>query len=159
MARDPGQPILLNGHAHNRQAFSLLEVLVSVAIFLAGALLIVFLFPQTLRASKDAELQTKASFLAQMKAEEIRRDDDTVRSLATAIARLREPTDAVVFTQEPELSYAFSSYSYLYRNASPPVPEGDDNVARVLILRSRNGVAPAKPWSTREVLYELRFAP
>lgn len=141
------------------RAFSLIEVLVSIAIFLAGAVLIVYLFPQTLRASKEAELRTKAALLAQMKAEEIRRDDDTNRSISTAIANLAEPTDSVVFTQEPELSYAFSSYSFHHRNANPPVPEGDDNVARVLVLRSRNGAAPTKPYSPKEVLYELRFAP
>ena len=145
--------------AATARGFSLVEALVSITIFLVGAVLIVFLFPRALEAAREAELQTKAAFLAQMKAEEIRRDDDQLRTLGQMIAGLTDTTDPVVFSQEEDLSYVFSSRSILYRNENPPVPEGDDNVARVLILRNRGGKPPQKPIQPRDVIYELRFAP
>lgn len=150
------------------RGFSLVEVLVSITIFLVGAVLIVYLFPRTLEAAREAELQTKAAFLAQMKAEEIRRDDDQLRTLGQMIAKLGESdpenqalstTDPIVFPLEPDLSYVFYGKSVLYANEQPPVPEGDAGVARVLILRNRGGQPPQKPIQPRDVIYELRFAP
>lgn len=141
------------------RGFSLLEALVSIAIFLAGAVAIVFLFPQTLQASHDAELKTKAAFLAQMKAEEIRRDDDQAQTLAQAIAGLPEPTTPLIpFAQEPELCYAFSGRSLLWPEEDASVPDSQAGVARVIVFRNRGGQPPANP-QAKDVVYELRFAP
>ena len=57
------------------KAFSLVEVLVSLAILLAGIVTIINVFPMTLKASNDAVYLSKAVVLAQQKAEEMRRDN------------------------------------------------------------------------------------
>lgn len=152
------------------RGFSLLEVLVSIAVFLAGVVAIVFMFPRTLQAAHEAELKTKAALLAQMKAEEVRRDDDTSQTLTLAIAALRRPTDPLINPQEPDLSYSFNGRSLMY--APTETPDGDPNIARVVIWRNAAGLAPTLSPSTpageydptngtefRRVVYELRFGP
>jgi type II secretory pathway pseudopilin PulG len=132
--------------------YSLLEVLVSLAILLAGVLAIMYFFPRALESRHEAALLTKGALLAQGKAQEIRRDDDTTGTLVAAIEARTEPTIPIVFPDEPELSYAFSGKSVLYQESDSP--RGDPNVARVLIIRSSRPTAGVR---AQDVLYELRF--
>ena len=59
----------------NNQGFTLTEVLASLAILLIGILALVSLFPQGMKSAKVAEDLTVASFLAQQKAEDIKRQE------------------------------------------------------------------------------------
>lgn len=132
---------------------TLLEVLVALAILMTGLLLSAALFPTTLEAQRHAELLTKASFLAEMKAEEIRRDDTSDHVLHQAITARDTPTSPVVFIQEPKLTYSFSgrSLQYLDDPNSTTDPRASDGTARVIIR-----YAPEyRP--TEDVVYELRF--
>jgi type II secretory pathway pseudopilin PulG len=140
--------------ARCRAAFTLLEAIVSLSILLVGIVMILVLFPRFLISARDAEHETKAVMLAQMKAEEIRRDDDTSNTLVNAIRNLPSPTAPVEFTQDPELAYQFSGTSLLYGGVTP---EGDPGVARVIIRYSPNFRQSTSP--NKDVLYELRFGP
>ena len=140
-------------HAKNR-GFSLLEVLVSLTILMIGVLSIIFFFSQPLETARKAEYRTKAALYAQMKAEEIRRDDDTSNTLIRSIEQLTSPTASITFAQEPNLAYQFSGRTILYPGLSPA---GDPGVARVIVRYS-----PTYRQSTnsdKDVLYELRFGP
>ena len=135
------------------RGYTLIEVLVALAILLAGVLAIVLFFPRTLSASAEAVLVTEAAVLAQMKAEEIRRDDDVQGTLVKAIADRTTPTDPIPFVQEPNLAYSFSGRTILYPADQPGDgdPRNDEGVARVLIRYARSYR------SSEDVIYELRF--
>lgn len=135
--------------------FSLLEVLVSLAILLIGIVAIIFFFPQSLEAARRAEDRTKAAVLAQMKAEEIRRDDNSNNDLVNAIRTMSAPTAPITFAQEPDLAYQFSGTSILYAGESGP--NGEPGIARVIIRYSPEFRRSNNP--NRDVLYELRFGP
>ncbi|MCL5271001.1 MAG: prepilin-type N-terminal cleavage/methylation domain-containing protein [bacterium] len=139
-------------HTHlARSGFSLLEVLVGMTILTAGVLAVAAVFPYLLRAESDAELLSEAAALAQMKAEEIRRDDsapDATGVLRSEIRILPQPTTPIVFSMEPRLSYSFSGASLLYPADDP---RGTPGVARV-IIRYAPGFR-----ESQEVVYELRF--
>lgn len=139
---------------HIRGGFTLLEAIVSLSILLVGIVLIIVLFPRFLISARDAELETKAVMLAQMKAEEIRRDDDTSSTLVNAIRNLNTPTAPMEFTQEPDLAYQFSGTTLLYEGETP---EGDPGVARVIVRYSPNFRQSSNP--NKDILYELRFGP
>jgi prepilin-type N-terminal cleavage/methylation domain-containing protein len=130
--------------------FSLIEVLVGLAILAAGLIAIAAIFPTTLQAGRDAELITRATGLAQQKAEEIRRDNDREGRLIAEIRARTTPTDPLVFPNEPRLEYSFSGTSLLYPfNAADP--RSTPGIARV-IIRYAPSYRPHQ-----EVLYELRF--
>ncbi len=137
-----------------KRGFSIVEVIVAVAILMIGILSIVFLFPTTLRSARLTEMQTRATFLAQMKAEEIRRDDDTSSTPVRAIENLATPTAPITFPQDTELAYQFSGRTLLYEGETP---DGDPGVARVIIRYAPEFRQSADP--TKDVLYELRFGP
>jgi Tfp pilus assembly protein PilV len=142
------------------RGYSLLEILVSLAVLLAGIVLIIYVFPQILRSTYNAEYLSKAALLAQLKVEEIRRDDSKDKAMQGAIAALTAPTQFMPFTQEPALSYAFSGETILYRDDNPVTPRSDSNVARVIIkysdsFRKSHNLNAAD----KDVLYELRFGP
>lgn len=139
---------------HLRGGFTILEAIVSLSILLVGIVLIIVLFPRFLISARDAELETKAVMLAQMKAEEIRRDDDTSSTLVNAIRNLNTPTAPMEFTQEPDLAYQFSGTTLLYEGETP---EGDPGVARVIVRYSPNFRQSSNP--NKDILYELRFGP
>lgn len=140
--------------SHRTRGVSLLEAIVSLSILLGGIVMILLVFPRFLVAADDAELETKAVMLAQMKAEEIRRDDDTSGTLVNAIGNLTQPTAPVEFPHEPQLAYQFSGTSILYAGTSPA---GDAGVPRVIIRYSPNFRVSSSP--NKDVLYELRFGP
>ena len=130
----------------------MLEVLVGLAILTAGLLAVAATFPTVLSAGRDAELLSVAAALANMKAEEIRRDDDVNGRLRIEIRALTIPTDPIEFVHEPRLSYSFSGVSLLYSNVDDPTdPRATPGVARVIIRHAR-AYDP-----DQDVIYELRF--
>lgn len=134
-----------------KRGFSLLEVLISLAILLAGIIVILNFFPMSLKANKDAELLSEASLLAQLKAEEIRRDIKKNGDLLNQIKSLKTPTTPVRFAQNPSLSYSFCGVSLLDSNDDPDDPADDYGVARI-IVRLDKSYSPGE-----RVIYELRF--
>jgi len=133
------------------KGYSLIEVLVSVAIFLAGILSIVNLFPMSLRAQRRAADVSGAAFLAQLKAEEIRRDNDRFDSLINAIRSLRSPSEIITFPNDTRFAYCFCGISLIDPRDDPDDPRDDYNVPRVIIMYSR------EYRGKNEILYELRF--
>ncbi len=131
--------------------FTLLEVLVSLAILVSGVIAIVYLFPGTLRGSAEAALLTEAALLGQGKVAEIRRDDTTTGTLKALIAARTEETAPVAFPQEPRLTYSFGGRSAMYDPATDPV-RGASGVARVIIRYAASYRASKDP------VYELRFS-
>ena len=133
------------------RGFSLLEVLVSVAILMAGILSIVHFFPMGLQARARAGDISRASLLAQRKAEEIRRDNDRAGRLIRAIAALDSPTEIKPFPNHPKFAYCFCGTSLIDPRDDPDDPRDDHGVPRVIIMYSREYKGD------NEVLYELRF--
>lgn len=132
------------------KAFTLIEVLVSMAILLGGVIMIIWLFPKNLEASNEAELLSSAALLAKMKANEILRDDDTTRSLVTAIRQMDMPSDPIEFPMEPRLAYSFCGETQLYVNSGDATQTQSD-VARVIVRYS------AGFRQSNEIIYEYRF--
>jgi prepilin-type N-terminal cleavage/methylation domain-containing protein len=147
-----------------RRGFTLIEVLVALAILLAGLVAITQLFPVSLRASADAALQGEAVFLAQQKVDELRRDRDQLANIIQHIQDLTEPTQPIVFPHQPRLTYSYSGQSVLYPEFDPADPRTFPNVARV-IIRKRGYATPDLTDPDYEpgdeligpALYELRF--
>jgi type II secretory pathway pseudopilin PulG len=132
--------------------YSLVEILVSMAVLLAGLLAIVNFFPQSLRANSDATTRARAALLAQTKAEEIRRDWTSTSPFPVTIRSLTLPTDPVVFPEDTRLSYSFCGVSLLDPVDTPDDPRDDHGVARVIVRYA----ASFRP--SADVIYELRFA-
>ena len=143
-------PTIFTGRS--RAGFTLLEVLVALAILIAGLLALAASFPLMLQSGRDAELITIAAALAQQKAEEIRRDDSADHRLVTAIRNRATPTDPIVFPLEPRLEYSFSGKTILYATVTDPNdPRAVSGVARVIIRYAPN----YRP--SQDVIDELRF--
>jgi type II secretory pathway pseudopilin PulG len=143
------KPAKRRGHA---EGFSLLEVLVGLGILTAGLLAVMAVFPAVFKSQKEAEILTIAASLAQMKGEEIRRDDSANGTLIGAIEDLTEPSAPIVFPNEPRLEYSFSGRSIMFANSPVPNdPRGLPDVARV-IIRYAPSYRPGQ-----DVIYELRF--
>lgn len=130
---------------------SLVEVLVGMAILLAGIISILNMFPVSLRAGNEAGMLSRASLLAQQKAEEIRRDSDLERTLINKIRVLTIPTPPIPFPQDSRLSYSFCGVSLLDTVDDPDDPRDDVGVARIIVRYS----AEFRP--DQRVIYELRF--
>ncbi len=139
----------------SHRGFTLLEVIVAILVLAIGVSAIVAIFPGSLRAARDAEDLTRATLLAQRKAEEIRRDDDRTQTLIRSIAALAQPTVPVLFPEDPSLAYAFGGQTILYRGESGP--EADPNVPRVFVIRATE--TQFSPPPARGILVELRFGP
>jgi len=133
------------------KGYSLIEVLVSVAILLAGILSIANLFPMSLRAQHRAADVSCAAFLAQLKAEEIRRDNDRLNTLINAIRNLRSPSEIITFPNDTRFAYCFCGVSLVDPRDDPDDPRDDYNVPRVIIMYSK------EYRGKNEILYELRF--
>ena len=110
----------------HRHGFSLLEVLVSIAILLTGIVLILGFLPVTLRQNQRSSDVSVAAYLAQLKAEEIRRDDSNSHQLIGEIRSLTTPTTAVIFPFDNRFAYQYSGVSLLDPASAP-------GVARVII--------------------------
>lgn len=133
-------------------AYTLVEVLVAMAILLVGIVGIVQFFPPSLRASSEAALKGRAALLAQQKEEELRRDGDKLGSLIRAIQLSATPTAPIPFPEDQRLTYQFSSRSLWLGSVDHPGDVEDDlGVARI-VVRYNTEFRPAG-----EVLYELRF--
>lgn len=135
-----------------RGGYSLIEVVVAMAILLIGVVGVLKFFPPSLRASSEAALRGDAALLAQMKVEEMRRDADKAGTLVEAIKLLTVPTDPVAFPEEPRLAYQFCGRSTFSLTADQPGDVEDDfGVARVIVRYNRQ----FRP--SGDVLVELRF--
>ncbi|MBN1865683.1 prepilin-type N-terminal cleavage/methylation domain-containing protein [Candidatus Sumerlaeota bacterium] len=133
------------------RGYTLLEVLVSLTILLTGIVAIAAFFPTTVRQNRRAVDKSIAAYLAQLKAEEIRRDDSTGRLLIREIRFMTTPSTPVSFAADPRFAYSFCGVSLL-----DPVDDSDDfrddvRVARIIVRYSR----AFRP--QQEILYELRF--
>ncbi len=131
--------------------YSLIEVLVSVAILSAGIVSIINFFPLGLKAQNRAADISRAAVLAQLKAEEIRRDNDRAGKLINAIRSLRTPTQPIQFPNEPKLAYCFCGISLIDPRDDPDDPRDDYGIARVIVMYSK------EYRGENEILYELRF--
>lgn len=129
--------------------FTLIEVLIGMTVLTTGVLVIMAVFPYTLQGQRKAELLNIGAGLAQMKVEEIRRDDSVDGALLEQIRQLDQPTDPIRFLDEPRLTYAFSGESLLYED--PADPRSQSDVPRVIIQYDEN----FNP--DQDVIYELRF--
>jgi general secretion pathway protein I len=56
----------------NKKGFSLLELIIAIAVLSIGLVAVLQIFPVGLRASQRAGMMTKASFLAQNKLEDVK---------------------------------------------------------------------------------------
>ncbi|NQU44754.1 prepilin-type N-terminal cleavage/methylation domain-containing protein [bacterium] len=137
------------------RAFSLLEVLVAVVILITGITAIAAFFPMALRQNQNSIDKSNAAFLAQMKAEEIRRDDTRGALLIQAVTVHEPPgeaTERIVFAQDERFAYSFGNRSEI---DPEPVDSSDltttHGIPRIIVRYA----ADFKP--TEDVLYELRF--
>ncbi len=131
-----------------RRGYTLMEVLVSMAILLTGILAIAGFFPRALdNNTRSADLSI-AAFIAQSKAEMIRLSNEEFAGLPSSaidyLADLPTMTDPVVYGLDPRFSYRFSGETFLYAN-DPSVTTG---VARVIIVYTDEPDTP---------IYELAF--
>lgn len=134
-----------------RRGFTLVEVIVALAVLLIGVVGVLQFFPTTLRASSDASMRGEAVLLALRKVEELRRDDTAAAGMITSIKALTAPTDAVPFAEDDRLAYQFHSRSLLQPTDTPASVEDDHNVARIIVRY--NPTFRAKS----DILFELRF--
>jgi prepilin-type N-terminal cleavage/methylation domain-containing protein len=133
------------------RGFSLLEVLVSMAILLTGIVVIVGFLPVSLRSNQKASDVSIAAYLAQQKAEEIRRDNTSSGQLVSEIQSLTTPTSPLVFPTNPNFVYQFCGVSLIDPVDDPNDPRDDVGVARIIV-----SYAPSyRPQGG--ILYELRF--
>lgn len=136
-----------------RRGLTLVEVVVALAIFLFGVVALLNFFPLKVRTGADASILTEAVFLAQQKAQEVRRDNAPDSLFFVWMRGLTDPAPAggIPFPQNPDLRYAFCGRSVLDPFDSPGVPEDDFSVPRIIIL------SPTQARSPSGVVYELRF--
>jgi type II secretory pathway pseudopilin PulG len=142
-----------------RRGLSMLEVLVALGILTAGILSIMAIFPATLKAQRESELLSLAANLAQMKAEEIRKDDSSLVNPASNnpgkllidIRAMTDPSAPMVFPNEPRLAYSYCGQTLLYKDLDPTDPRAEPGVARVIIRYAPSFRA------SQDVIYELRF--
>ena len=135
----------------NNRGWSIIEVLVSLAVFLFGVASIAMYFPYAITAKADAAYKAKAVFLAQRKAHEIRRDNTPANPLVEQIQQLTNPTDPVSFADEPNLAYQLNGVSLIDPSDDPDDPRDDRGVARVIVRYAGDFR------SSQDILYELRF--
>ncbi|HUT23903.1 MAG TPA: hypothetical protein VM492_06150 [Sumerlaeia bacterium] len=122
-----------------------------MTILLAGVVTVVGWLPTTLRQNERSADTTTAVYLAQMKAEEIRRDDSFFGGLVSAIEAMTTETPPATFPLDTRFAYSFSGETALYTDLSPADPRRESGVARVIIRYDRS----FRP--SGDVLYELRF--
>lgn len=138
-------------HSARRRGLSILEVLVALGILTAGMLSIMAIYPYTLKAQRDSELLSEAAVLAQMKAEEIRRDDTNTGAMVAAIKNLATPSDPIPFPNEPRLTYSYCGDTVMYKDLDPLDYRAASGVARVVIRYAKSFR------DSQDAIYELRF--
>lgn len=136
---------------HSSLGFSILEVLIALGILLAGVVAVAGFFPSVLKANARSIDQSVAAYLAQMKAEEIRRDNNVSGALVAGIRNLKTPTAPATFPLDSRFAYSFSGVSLLYPTVDPADPRSTAGVARIIVRYAANYRPSA------EILYELRF--
>lgn len=136
--------------ARTRRGFTLIEVLVALALLLGGIVAIVQLFPVSLNANLDAELKGNAAVLAQLKVQEFVRDYDEQLEIYQAPGGIlamgaQDPNNLETWTWEvdPRLTYSYASES--------ATGEGPSGVGYVIVR-----LAPSLDPDQR-VIYELPF--
>lgn len=137
-------PIATAQRAARRRAVTVLETLVAMTIFLVGIVAIIHYYPSTIRQLTESAHLRQATMLAQMKAEEIRRDNDQMSNLMNEIRILSTPTDPIPFQVNPILSYSFNGESLIDPSDSPGTPR--------VIIRYSSDYRPSQ-----NVIYELKF--
>ncbi len=133
------------------RGYTLVEVLVALVVLLAGIVGIIQLFPVSLEGNREAELRGAAASLAQLKADELRRDSDNFARVIDDIRGRTTPTDPVVWHLDDRLAYSYSGLSTFSPGDDPADPSDDPGVARIIV-----SLNPTFDPSAR-VLYELRF--
>ena len=131
--------------------WSLIEVLVSLGVLLAGIVGIALYFPSTMETRAEAGYIAEAIMLANRKAQEARRDNDSAGRLINAIKAQGSPTVPIRFPEQPNLTYQFQNFSAVDTIDDPGDPRDDIGVARV-VIRYATEFRP-----TADFLYELRF--
>jgi prepilin-type N-terminal cleavage/methylation domain-containing protein len=129
------------------RGFTLIEALVALTILLTGIVAIISFFPMSIQQNQRAVDTSIAAYLAQMKAEEIRREVRYVTgppSLIDEIEGLPVPSPPLTFPLNPRFAYSFCGESQLRPGTFP-------NVARVIVQYDQ-GFRPQQ-----EILYELAF--
>ena len=121
-----------------------MEIVVSMAILLTGIVAIFSFFPRNLAQNRRISDTSVAVYLAQMKAEEIRRDNSGETTLIEEIQAMRYVSPPTSFPFEPQFAYSFSGISLLD-------PDGPQGIARIIVRYSPNFR------SEQEILYELAF--
>jgi type II secretory pathway pseudopilin PulG len=129
-------------------AYTLVEVLVAMAVLLAGVVAILQVFPISLRSNEQANLVTAAALLGQQKVEEIRRDRDFQNTLIRIAIGTNPETARQPFPNDQRLTYSFSDRPL--RSDVPFVP-GPDPQAWI-IVRAAPGFDPEAP-----VLFQAQF--
>jgi type II secretory pathway pseudopilin PulG len=144
-----------SGGLSQASGLSLIEVLFAMAVLLIGVVAIANVFPSAIRAKQDAGYYVKAVLLAQTKAHEVRRDNNTSNTLISSIQNLTAPTTPIAFPDEPNLAYQFCGVSLEDPIDEPGHPDSDPRddpgVARVIVRYA------ASYRKSQEIIYELRF--
>lgn len=139
------------------RGFSMLEVVVSMAILLAGIAAIATFFPMSVRHNQRAVDVSTAAYVAQMKAEEIRRDDSANHRLVREIRQLADPTKPATFPLDSRFAYSFCGRSMM-DDATGTGGGADSGIARVIIIYSAEFKPRTDLFSPKEnILFELRF--
>ena len=128
----------------SRSGFSLLEVLAAMLILVIGIAGITGFLTASMHQNRRATDTSIAAYIAQMKAEEIRRDDTIGRDIIADIQGLAAETAPLTWPLDSRFAYSFSG-------VSPTEPLEYPGVARVIIRYD------ASFRSSQEILFELRF--
>ncbi|MCC5875225.1 MAG: prepilin-type N-terminal cleavage/methylation domain-containing protein [Candidatus Sumerlaeia bacterium] len=133
------------------RGYSMVEVIVAIAILVIGIVGVLQFFPPSLRASSEAALRGHAALLAQRKMEEIRRDDNQSFDLINSIRTLEEPTEPIPFPEDDRLVYQFHSRSLLADDEMSGNVEDMPGTPRVIVRYN------TQYRTSGDILVELRF--
>lgn len=121
-----------------------------MTILATGIVAIVSFFPMSLRQNHLAIDKSIAAYLAQMKAEELRRDNNAGGALIDEIKEMRVETPRATFPIDKRFAYSFTGLS-IPDPADPGNPASNHQVALIVVRYSRDYRA------TEDFLYRLAF--
>lgn len=127
-----------------RRAMTIVEIVVAMAVLLTGIVAILTYWPNNLRQNQRISDQNIAAYLAQMKAEEIRKDNSGAVTLIEEIQAMRVPSPPLTFPHDRRFAYSISGVSLLE-------PGQAVGIARIIVRYSRS----FRP--RQEILFELAF--